>query len=129
LATGRESESTDYNHPTECPHDAEGERRRQSRPVLHDVEDTRLLHGRQVSCAPHREPGGDSGDGLVGTEEDKEDTDTKTGQPRVRASEVVREQHDGQPDQPRERELDDVEAGEPRRHVHQRLNVLVGLGV
>ena len=96
---------------------------------LDDIENARLLHGRQVPRASHREPGGDPGNRVVGAEEDEEDADAETGHPGVRAPEAVREQEDGQPDQPGERELDHVEAGEPRRDVHQGLSGLVRLGM
>lgn len=47
LAASRESESTRRGHPPERPDDAECERRPHSRPVLDDIEDTCLLHGRR----------------------------------------------------------------------------------
>jgi hypothetical protein len=83
----------------------------------------------KVSCASHREPRADARNSVAGAEEDEEDSDTKTRHPCVRASEAVREQQNGQRDQSGERELDDVEASEPGRRVHQGLHVHLRLGM
>src|SRR5215213_3882642 len=67
LAACGKGESPDSDQPANSPDDAKCEGRPQAGPILDHLEHCLLLRDRQVSCAPHREPGADSGESVVGT--------------------------------------------------------------